>query len=41
MINDYEHVLRDYGVVPGTLTNEELRMLRDGGIPLEEDIHEE
>ena len=41
MINDYEHVLRDYGVVPGTLTNEELRMLRDGGIPLDEDIHEE
>lgn len=39
MSNDYDHILKEYNVVPGTLTNEELRMLRDGGIPLEEDVH--
>jgi hypothetical protein len=36
MNNDYERLLREYNVPPGVLTNEELRMLREGGIRLDD-----
>lgn len=41
MLNDYDRLLREYNVPPGVLTNEELRMLREGGIPLDEDEQED
>ena len=37
MINDYDQLLREYNIPPGALTNDELRMLREGGIPLEDE----
>lgn len=37
MINDYDRLLREYNVPPGVLSNEELRMLREGGIPLDDE----
>ena len=40
MSNDYDHVLRDYNLLPGALTNEELRMLQHGGIPMDDDNQE-
>lgn len=40
MINDYDRLLREYNVPPGVLTNDELRMLREGGIPLDDDEQE-
>ena len=36
MNNDYDRLLREYNVPPGALTNEELRMLREGGIRLDD-----
>jgi hypothetical protein len=41
MINDYDRLLREYNVPPGALTNEELRMLHEGGIPLDDNEPEE
>ncbi len=36
MNNDYDRLLREYNVPAGVLTNEELRMLREGGIRLDD-----
>ena len=41
MLNDYDKLLREYNVPPGALSNEELRMLHEGGIPLDEGEYEE
>lgn len=37
MLNDYDRLLREYNVPPGVLSEEELRMLREGGIPEDDD----
>jgi hypothetical protein len=41
MSNDYERMLREYNVPAGVLTNEELRMLQQGGIRLDDSDGEE
>jgi hypothetical protein len=41
MSNDYDRLLREYNIPPGALTNEELRMLHEGGIPLDDDGQED
>lgn len=41
MLNDYDRLLREYNVPPGVLTEEELRMLREGGIPEDDDNEDE
>ncbi len=41
MSNDYERMMREYNVPPGVLTNEELRMLQQGGIRLDDSDGEE
>ena len=37
MLNDYDRLLREYNVPPGVLSEEELRMLREGCIPEDDD----
>lgn len=41
MINDYDRLLREYNVPPGVLSEEELRMLREGGIPLDDEAEDD
>jgi len=41
MSNDYDRLLREYNIPPGALTLEELRMLHEGGIPLDDDGQED
>lgn len=41
MSNEYDRLLREYNIPPGALTLEELRMLQEGGIPLDDDGQED
>ena len=35
-MSEYDRLLREYNIPPGVLSNEELRMLRQGGIRLDD-----
>ena len=36
MSNDYDQLLREYNVPPGVLSPEEMRLLREGGVRLDD-----